>query len=860
MIVNRNFLNHYHKICYLSFELRRGNELPNILLSSKIKIPYSLDEAVERPRLYDIFHENTLKKVTIIRASAGYGKTTLLSQWLIQTDKQIAWISIDHADNDPIRYWTYVLHAVAKASQSDIDKVLEPLLQSQDAATVEFLIDAFLHEINTMEETLHIVMDDYHLIENQLIHQMMTQFIEQLPAHVHVYLTTRTALPLPIAKWRVKQWLYEFTTDHLRFTYQEIGQFYAMKNVTLPHQETLQLILEKTEGWVAGLLLTRLINESESEHQWHELAQPFVSEFLLQEIIATLPPPTQEFLLYTSILPVLDPAICNRLTQRIDSYELLEELEEKGLFIVRLQSTKPVFRYHHLFVEALQNEFKKRFSVQQVTAFAHETATLLHDEGDFISAIELALHYHLFEQADIWITEHLVALFLSGQTATFMRWLHQLRNQHYTVPCEMLVMGVITALSTLEIAEASSFMQELELRQHTEQWMDKEENEAMAYIYETVKAYAIITTGGDLHQAKEILQKQLTKEAVPSRWDEVPMQYNIFEYKLLRTSTGSKGKIPTMEEGTAIVELFRNTTYQTTSVTAFSYGTSAESLYERNLIDYAKKELEIAIQYGHQLKDPGLFIPMYLLKAKIYIAEKQLISAQAMLTQVKDMVKEKHWLMTLRIMQAYCYILAGDTLNAEMELQVTKTKQPFWMLVYARLLLLKEQPEDALTIVIQTKTKAQQDTQIATIIEATVLEALCHLRLGNTNLALDFLHEALAQGAPYYYFRTFLDEKEIHPLLIKYFKLVQENPSKWQPLSHHYLQHLQVEDAANSEMDNLLTPREQEVFNVLANGGTNREIAQQLNLSEGTVRVYLSTIYSKLGVNSRAKAILLKKW
>ncbi|MFJ7734768.1 LuxR C-terminal-related transcriptional regulator [Lysinibacillus sp. NPDC097287] len=827
-----------------------------LLLSSKTNVPHSMSEAVERTRLYDTFSNNTLKKVTILRAPAGYGKTTLLSQWLKQTKEQIAWVSVDPADNDPIRYWTYVVHAVAHASQSELDKVLKPLFQSQDVATFEFLIDALLHEFNAMEATLHIVMDDYHLIENTLIHQMMTQFIEQLPEHVHVYLTTRTALPLPIAKWRAKQWVCEFNTDQLRFTHQEAKQFYAMKNLTLHNQETLQLIVERTEGWIAGLLLASLSTNPESERHWHMQAQPYVSEFLLQEIITTLSPPTQEFLLRTSLLNELEPSICNKLTQRIDSYELLGELEEKGLFIVRLQSTKPVFRYHHLFAEVLQSEFKRRYSVQQVTKFASDTATLLHDIGDFISAIELALQHDLFELADLWITEHLVELYLAGQTATFMRWLHQLRSDSYTVPYEMLVMGVITSLSTLDIDVASSLMQELEIRQHTEQWMDKKENEAIAYIYETVKAYAIISTGGDLQIAKEIIQKQHTKGAVPSRWDEVPMQYNIFEYKLLRTSIGSKGKLPTMEDGTAIANFFRETT---TIITAFSYGVSAESLYERNLLDLAKKEVELAIQYGHQYSDPGLLIPMYLLKAKIYITEKQLISAQAMLMQVKDVVKEKHWVMTLRIMQAYCYVLAGDSKSAEMELLATKTKQPFWMLVYARLLLLKEQPEDALMIVIQTKTKAQQDHQVATIMEASVLEVICHNRIGNTDVALNILHEALEQAAPYFYIRTFLDETEIHPLLERYFKQLQVDGSKRKSISLYYLQQLQITYSTNIELDNILTPREQEVFNLLAEGVTNREIAEQLDLSEGTVRVYLSTIYSKLGVKSRTKAILFKK-
>ena len=831
--------------------------MSSTLLSSKINVPYSTTEALERPRLYDNFRNNMHKKITILRAPAGYGKTTLLSQWLKHSQEQIAWLAIDRADNDPIRYWTFVFQAVSKACQTDVDQVLAPLLQSQDTATYEFLIDSFLHEISFTEKTLYIVMDDYHLIENTVIHQMMTKFIEQLPAHVHVYLTTRTALPLPIAQWRVKQWVHEFNTDHLRFTYQESKQFFDVKNASYPNQDSLQLVIDKTEGWVAGLLLACLANEPESEQQWQEQAQPFISEFLWQEILAILPPTTQDFLIRTSLLNELEPAICNRMTQRTDSYELLEKLEEKGLFIVRLQSTKPVFRYHHLFAEALQNEFKRRFSAQQGSAFAQETATLLHDNGDFISAIELALQHDFFEQAELWITEHLVELYSSGQTATFMRWLHQLRS-HYSVPYEMLVMGVITSISTLELDVANSLIQELEIRQQTEHWMDQEENAAMADIYAKVKAYAIIATGGDLHVAAEIIQKRLESGHIPSRWDQVPMQYNSFEYKLLRTSTGSKGKLPITEDAITISNFLRETSFQSTNIAAFSYGIAAESLYERNLIELAKKELEIAIKYGHQYNDPGLFIPMYLLKAKLYAHQKQFISAQAMLTQVMETVSEKHWLTTLRIMKAYCYVLADDILNAEIELQATKTKQPFWMLVYARLLLLKEQPEDALTILIQVKTKAQQDEQIATIIEATVLEAICHNRLGNTDTALAILHEALEQGAPYYYIRTFSDEQEIHPLLKSYFKLGQLE-TKWDLVPAHYFQFLQPESSENPELCQLLTPREQEVFSILEIGVTNREIAQRLELTEGTVRVYLSSIYSKLGVNTRAKAILLKK-
>ncbi|WP_313893186.1 LuxR C-terminal-related transcriptional regulator [Psychrobacillus sp.] len=812
---------------------------------------------MERPRLYDNFSNSTLKKITILRAPAGYGKTTLLSQWLKQTEEPIAWLSIDRADNDPIRYWTFLFQAVAKTCQSDVDKVIAPLLHSRDAATYEFLIDSFLNEISVTEKALHIAIDDYHLIENDTIHQMMTRLIEHLPAHVHIYLATRTVLPLPIAKWRVKQWVQEFNIEHLRFTYQETKQFFSLKNSTFVNQLQLQDIQDKTEGWIAGLLLTNLANVNET-HPNSELDQPFVSEFLWQEIIHSLPQETQDFLLRTSLLHELEPAICDQLTGRTDSAELLAYLVEKGLFTVRIQFSKPVFRYHHLFAEALQAELFKQYSSQEIKLAIEKAAQLIYMQGYYVSAIELALKHKLYEQAQLWITKHLIEISSSGQTATFMRWLHQLRSNHLTVPYEMLIIGFQNAITIGEIETANSLMQELEMRQQTEQWMEQKEHAAMASIFERAKAYAIVALGGDLKAAKKILRKQLTKQYEASHWDKTPVIYNSFEYKLLRTSLASKGKLPSIEESEDVAKLFRDTDFNTLYVTPFICGVFAENLYERNFLEAAQKELEMVIQLGHQSNDPGLFIPMYLLKAKVYVQQKQISSAHGLLIEVIENVSEKHWRTSLQIMQAYCYIAGGDILNAEMLLQATKSKQPFWMLVYARLLLKKEQPNDALSILIQVKTKALQDQQIATILEATVLEVICHNRLGNTQIALDILHEALVLAEKFYYVRTFLDEKEIIPLLDTYFNL-EILETKWDAIPTHYFSYLQENIETSPVINKLLTPREKEIFDILTEGSSNYEIARQLQLSEGTIRVYLSTIYRKLGVNSRAKAILLKK-
>ncbi|WOV88063.1 LuxR C-terminal-related transcriptional regulator [Sporosarcina oncorhynchi] len=827
-----------------------------ILLSAKTKLPQPFLDTVHRTRLLDNSPDGRYKKVTILRAPAGYGKTTLISQWLKNLQhEQVAYLSIDSSDNDAPRYWKYVLHAVAKACHSDMDQTFAPLLHASDSAGNDFLIESFIHELSVTDKPLHIVLDDYHLIENTVIHQMMTKLIEQLPDHVHIYIATRTEIDLPITKWRVKQWVYELDASQLRFTPLEVEQFYRAKNLPLPDQAQFNLIVDKTEGWIAGLQLACLTPNHDYPLEWETASRSTIFSFLVQEIMLPLPLSTQEFLLRTSLINELEPSICNQLTNRTDSFQLLEELEKKGFFIVRLQSNNPVFRYHHLFAEALQSELRRRLTAEDVSSLVQESAILLYKKGLITSAIDLCLHYELYDIAVSWMTDHLVNFITSGRTATFLRWLHHLRSHHHPVPYELLVIGVIASMSSLDTDIANSLIQELETRQITDQWMEQEEHAPMVFLYEHAKAMGIISVGGDLKIAKAIVEKQLNKNHVPSRWDTVHMPFNIFEYKLLRTSISSKGKMPAFEDGLAIAEIFRKPFYQTRGIAAYSYGTSAESLYERNLLDYAKDELDIAMQQGHELKDPGLFIPMYLLQAKIYLVEKKTTSALALLTQAKTLVTEKHWLTTLSIMQAACHITNGDLNNAEIELQATKSSQPFWMLVYARLLLAKQQPDSALEIVIQTKTKAMQEMQVATFIEATVLEAICHQRLGDKEMALTILLEALKAAAPYYYIRTFLDEEEIYTLLNKARHLHKKEESLRASISLHYIDHFQI---IEKQTDELLTPREKEVYDLLTDGITNREIAEQLFLSEGTVRVYLTSIYSKIGVDSRAKAILLK--
>lgn len=838
-----------------------------VWLHSKTRVPRAAREVIERQRLVN----NHPKKLTIIRAPAGYGKTTLLSQLISQFDGSAAWLSIDTTDNDPIRFWTYVIRTVSDAVTHDRDSTIISLINGQ--APLELLIDSFLNEIELVQGQIHIVIDDYHLIDSPIIHDMMARFIDYLPRNTCLLLASRTDIPLPLAKWRVKGILTEIGVDQLRFTYAELVHFYRKRGLHYETTESLQHVLTMTEGWAAGLQLVGLSGSGPTTDGWtinlFHSAQPFITEFLLQEILASLSPAIQDFLVRTSILNQLDPMICDALTNRTDSYDILLDLEKKGLFIVRLHSSEPIFRYHHLFTDALKIELSHRYSQATISSLYQEVAMLLRKQGDYISAIELVLLGQLEGIADAWITAHLIDIFTLGQTSTFIRWVRLLRNNRYPVNIETLVMYIITLSNIHEIAEASQLIDELERRHKVDRWMDTEEYGGMASILVTVKAFVLFTGHGDVDQATEIIIAQLKKGRVSSKWDTIPMQYNLLEVQTLRTTIGGRGKLWSKEAVIPFLNLFRKTEFKEQNMTGFGYGVQAETLYEHDNLAETLVELEAALQYGHRFQDPGLYIPMYILKSRVYATKKQFKKAHAVLDYAMNIVKERHWLDSLRAMKAHCYLLGEDVSRAEQELKKStglnhldaKSEQEFWLLIYVRLLLAKGQAEEALKTTIRVKEKALQERQISTIVEATVLEAVCQMKLSQEKVALSALREALEYAAPYGYIRTFLDEVDVIPLLKKHVKN-QQTSSHCYAVPLAYVEQLLEASPENFQQDTVmdtLTPREQDVLRLLASGVSNSDIANQLSLSAGTVRIYLSNIYSKLGVNSRTQAVLMVK-
>ncbi|WP_342506725.1 LuxR C-terminal-related transcriptional regulator [Sporosarcina sp. FSL K6-2383] len=844
-------------------------------LKAKTIIPIATGGVVERGRLNELLGRRESARITIVRAPAGYGKTTMLSHWSHRFDEPVAWLSIDAVDNDPMRFWEYLIRTVSSAHSSGIDFRLLPLFNSQPQPPMELLVDNFLNELSSMKDDVTIVIDDYHLIENSTIHDMMTRFIDYLPANCKVYISSRTKLPLPLAKWRVKSWLTEIGMKQLCFTYEEAKEFYGQQNLSHVEYDSLQHVLDVTEGWAAGIQLA-VLSLSTFGNKGSSLKQfsgnnPFVAEFLLKEILAIQPSSIQNFLISTAILDRLDPVICDALTDRFDSLEVLLELEQLGVFIVRLHTEEPIFRYHPLFVESLKRELKNRNTSDFVSSMYRKAAIIYHEQGNFVSAIELALEGQLYEFADKWIQTITTDLFKSGQVITFNRWVETMLENNYPVHLSTMVMYAFSLAMSHRLLESNQIILNLEELQVVNQWMEKAEYTGVAGDFFGVKAYVLIVGEGDIEQATELFQKRLENRPEETKWDAISILHNRVEPSLLRTIIGARGKLWSDEKMMAFYDLFRHTTFKELNITGYSFGIRAEALYERNRIEEALPELEEAIRFGHLFQDPGLFVPMYLLKSRIYVANERFIAAHALLDYAMEKVKEHHWLNVLHAEKIRFYLQEDSVAQAENEYskialtngQKRESSQPFYTLTHVRLLLAQKQAEEALKLIVQVRVRAIQEEQISTIVETTVLEAICQSVLLNEDAALAALHEAMVQGERYGYIRTFIDEEEVMPLLRKYLKRRQSGISTpWDSVPLSFVKQLLQGDKNNPKkggaMD-ALTPREKEVLQLLASGASNRDIASKLFLTEGTVRVYLSNIYGKLGVKSRTQALLLTK-
>ena len=336
-------------------------------------------------------------KMTLVCAPAGYGKTTLLSTWLNQLDRLVAWLSLDEDDNSLARFFEYLIAAL-QTSNSRIGESIPAPSGSNTFTSTKNLLVSLINQLSTFPEDLVLVLDDYHTISEKDVHQLVVFLLDSLPPNMHMAIGSRTDPPLRLARLRAKQILTEIRAKDLRFNKPE-AEVFLNKSMDLGLvSDDIETLVEKTEGWISGLQLAAISLKGHPNRRAFVSAfagdNRYIVDYLLDEALDHQPPHIKDFLLQTSILERLNAPLCDALTGRKDSSEVLSFLERSNLFLVPLDSQRNWYRYHHLFASLLQTRLQTKGD--QESTKLHLKASAWYEDHNLVND---ALH-HVIQARD----------------------------------------------------------------------------------------------------------------------------------------------------------------------------------------------------------------------------------------------------------------------------------------------------------------------------------------------------------------------------------------------------------------------------------------------------------------------------
>ena len=404
------------------------------------------------------------RKLTLIRAPAGWGKSTLLADWheLDSEARPFAWVALDGGDSDPVRFWTYLIHALRTLDPS-AGRVSLPLLRAPRANVVDDVIPALFNELMELPQPVLLVLDDYHLVRNPEVDEGLESFLEHLPQTVSLVLSSRSEPALPLARLRARGELAEIDAQQLRFSEDDADHFLNDLHGLGVDREDVVRLRDLTEGWAAGLYLATLaIRDRASAHEFIEAFagdDRHVVDYLSSEVLSGLPEETRRFLLETAVLERLCAPLCDAVTDRTGSVRVLHELESSNFFLIPLDTKREWYSYHHLFRELLRHELA--LDDPEHAHVLHRRASAWHREhGDPSEAIHHATAATDLDDASELILRYWIEFRNDARLETLLAWI------------DGLPPATVSADSRLCLVRAST-LQEVGRIAEAEQWLDR---------------------------------------------------------------------------------------------------------------------------------------------------------------------------------------------------------------------------------------------------------------------------------------------------------------------------------------------------------------------------------------------------
>lgn len=853
------------------------------ILATKLYVPKCPAHLIKRERLIEKMNRTLACKLTVVSAPAGFGKSTLLSDWVEQIEAPVSWVSLDNGENDVIRFWSYVIAAL-QGIRPGVGTQASALLKSALNPSLENVIAVLVNDLVAIGDHFVLVLDDYHLIKAQEIHQSLHYFVQRSPVHMHICIASRTDIPFPLGSLRARDQINEIKMSELRFTSNEISAYWNQYvGVTLTKNDLQQLEFQ-TEGWIVGLQLAALSNkDSSSSSSFFSGHHRFVIEYLMEEVFQHLPERIQSFLLHTSILDRMNSSLCAAVSNTDEEEGLLLSLEQANLFLIPLDGEQEWYRYHHLFADFLRDRLKQQ-APHQIVHLHAKASEWFEQNHDLIEAVDHAILAQNVTRAAALI-ERYVPIFLKRRELSILtRWLKQLPEEIVNQP-NFLVIQTWTQLllgNTMAMEQLWKRLEHVIAENHL---LSQDEIARINKEMEIMKFFVALYKR-DYEAACHLLTTM-------ERLEEKSAEKNLFILNGVELSEGTSSVVRGLfgfygrlkqAEGmhTLYADFIQRNSLGEYHFTAYIDAAWSELRYERNELDEAMKKGESARGIAYKTGNIGAFIPVILTLARIRWVRGLFEEAIAGIEEAMEIIHrlgegQSYWHAILQAFLTRCYVAMGDHERVERWLQECQIRadrevtiyQDFENLTLLRVLLFQQKHQEAVEFSQRLLGAAEQEGWIGSILENTLLKSGILYQMGDIDQAVRKLHQALIIGEKEGYLRTILDERQIlHGVLSKYIMLRKSRyiPELQSGVSLRYVEKLlsfMGEDVAKtesskqlpSEMISPLTKRELEVLQLLALGLSNKEIAEKLFLTEGTTRIHLHRIYSKLNTSNRIQAI-----
>jgi LuxR family transcriptional regulator, maltose regulon positive regulatory protein len=848
------------------------------------------------------------RRLTLLSAPAGFGKSTLLGEWAaVRTGQEnfIAWLSLDEADNDPARFLSYLVASLRRGTgEEGFGEGVLAALRSPEPPRIEALASVLVNEMATLPGELDLVLDDYHAIESEGVNRAVSFLLERLPENAHLVVSSRVDPPLSLSRLRARDQMLEIGAAELAFTTGEAAAFLeGVMGLELSEEDVAKLE-GRTEGWVAGLQLAALSMRDRKDVS--SFVETFsgshrdVLDFLAEEVLARQPEEVREFLLATSILDGLTGPLCDALTGRSDSQEMLERLERENLFVVALDDERRWYRYHHLFAEFLRGRLGRE-APGRVGELHLNASGWNERNGELPRAIEHALAAGDNGRAARLMEGGIGQTWYRGEVATLLGWLGRLSDGAMRDRPLLLIWYAAALMLTGGTGDIEALLDEAEGRtkagedpthvlatsasvrsQHARRLGHA--NDAVAHArralsllpednlnprpFATIVLAEAYLAAGDGETAISAFAEAGALGRAAGH-DYVALSAMASEAHLHLARGGLRAADDVLRRALAYAAERGSELLPAVGSVRIGMG---ELLYERDDLDAASRHLAEGVELAGRTGDVEILMWGHVALSRLRLARGDTEGAAAAAHEAEQVARSSgadQAIADAAVWKARLHLARGDLASASAEQEraagageLRPYSRALEQLGRARLLLARDEPEEALRLLAE---RYDQAKTAGAKIPLLTLQALALRTLGERGRAVGVLAEALALAEPEGYVRTFVDEGQPMAELLSAMldprrggrsgvagRVPAHYPSKLLATLER-----EAEGAASpaAGLPEPLSERELEVLRLVAVGKSNRRIAQELYVSVGTVKTHLNNLYRKLETHSRTQAV-----